>query len=155
MKQDWEKKATDPNFQQAEANRKRADRSKARDPRKTNTKEINAESHRNKRAEENSAETKEIEAERKRISRGTEYGKKRIGICRNQSDVNTKDLPKSVNEYGLKPLRRCHHCNAKLYHHESDGFCCSNGQIKVDIPEIPDRLYELLTHCIPADVIFV
>ena len=54
-------------------------------------------------------------------------------------------MPKSVNGYRLKPLRRCQHCNAKLYHNEPDGFCCKNGQIKIEMTPIPERLYELLT----------
>ena len=138
------RKAADPEYQKGEADRKKADRSKARDPRKVAAKTSNAESHRQKRAEDKSADTNEAEAERKRKSRGTESGEKRLAISQNQSDINTKDLPISVNGYRLKKLRECGHCKAKLYKNEPDSFCCGNGQIDITVPKIPNRLYKLL-----------
>ncbi|KAL5572066.1 hypothetical protein UlMin_021663 [Ulmus minor] len=43
----------------------------------------------------------------------------------------------------LKPPLTCKYCNAKKFSHESQGFCCSNGEISLTINDTPEDLYDL------------
>ncbi|KAL5575312.1 hypothetical protein UlMin_017011 [Ulmus minor] len=43
----------------------------------------------------------------------------------------------------LKPPFTCKNCNAKKFSHESQGFCCSNGEISLTINDTPKDLYDL------------
>ncbi|XP_062195871.1 uncharacterized protein LOC133899014 isoform X1 [Phragmites australis] len=43
----------------------------------------------------------------------------------------------------LKPVENCKHCNAKKFEHETNGFCCRNGKIKLCTPETPPELMRL------------
>jgi len=43
----------------------------------------------------------------------------------------------------LKPVANCEHCDAKRFEHEPPGFCCRNGKIELNEPNIPDELMRL------------
>ena len=43
----------------------------------------------------------------------------------------------------LKPGEDCQYCNAKKFEHESKGFCCRNGKIKLSTPDTPPELMRL------------
>src|ERR1041385_7941098 len=45
----------------------------------------------------------------------------------------------------LKPVEDCKHCGAKRFEHESKGFCCRNGKIKLANPDTPPELMRLWT----------
>ncbi|XP_062208999.1 uncharacterized protein LOC133910713 [Phragmites australis] len=40
-------------------------------------------------------------------------------------------------------IENCKHCNAKKFEHETNGFCCRNGKIKLCTPETPPELMRL------------
>jgi hypothetical protein len=64
-------------------------------------------------------------------------------------------IPKVPDQYGevysnmpidthmLKPVANYEHCNAKRFEHESHGFCCRNGKIELNEPNVPDELMRL------------
>ena len=56
-------------------------------------------------------------------------------------DFVYSNLPDST--YILKQVPNCKHCNARRFEHESDGFCCRNGQIKLHEPESIPELKKL------------
>lgn len=39
----------------------------------------------------------------------------------------------------------CTHCNARRFHRESEGFCCSDGKVKLCMYGSPLQLYDLFT----------
>ncbi|XP_062198863.1 uncharacterized protein LOC133901533 [Phragmites australis] len=43
----------------------------------------------------------------------------------------------------LKPIENCQYCNAKKFEHETKGFCCLNGKIKVSTTDTPPELMRL------------
>ncbi|XP_062232985.1 uncharacterized protein LOC133930365 [Phragmites australis] len=43
----------------------------------------------------------------------------------------------------LKPGENCQYCNAKKFEHETKGFCCRNGNIKLSTPDTPSELMRL------------
>ncbi|XP_062217823.1 uncharacterized protein LOC133918080 [Phragmites australis] len=43
----------------------------------------------------------------------------------------------------LKPVENCQYCNANKFEHETKGFCCRNGKIKLSTPETPPELMRL------------
>ncbi|XP_062228232.1 uncharacterized protein LOC133926350 isoform X2 [Phragmites australis] len=43
----------------------------------------------------------------------------------------------------LKPVENCQYCNAKKFEHETKGFCCRNGKIKLSTTDTPPELMRL------------
>lgn len=39
----------------------------------------------------------------------------------------------------------CHHCKAIRFANESPGFCCASGKIKIQLPKMPNELWNLYT----------
>jgi hypothetical protein len=50
-----------------------------------------------------------------------------------------------TNTHMLKPVEDCKLCGAKRFEHESNGFCCRNGKIKLANPDTPPELVRLWT----------
>jgi hypothetical protein len=51
------------------------------------------------------------------------------------------NVPKE--EYKLKPVHNCQHCNAKKFEFEPPGFCCRSGKIELSTPDTPPDLMRL------------
>ena len=43
----------------------------------------------------------------------------------------------------LKHVANCEHCDAKRFEHEPPGFCCRNGKIELNEPNVPNELMRL------------
>jgi hypothetical protein len=58
-------------------------------------------------------------------------------------DMVYSTIPSSTHM--LKPVEDCKFCGAKKFEHESMGFCCRKGKIKLSNPDIPPGLMRLWT----------
>ncbi|XP_066320733.1 uncharacterized protein [Miscanthus floridulus] len=58
-----------------------------------------------------------------------------------QYDEVYSNIP--IDTHMLKPVANCKHCDTKRFEHESLGFCCRNGKIELNEPNIPDELMRL------------
>ncbi|KAM6568313.1 hypothetical protein CsatB_016298 [Cannabis sativa] len=53
------------------------------------------------------------------------------------------DVPYEASTLKLMPI--CVHCKAKRYPHETSGFCCANGKIRLAETNVHEKLRDLLT----------
>ncbi|XP_022854652.1 uncharacterized protein LOC111375962 [Olea europaea var. sylvestris] len=51
----------------------------------------------------------------------------------------------STNAYVLPTWNHCEHCGARKFYRETKWFCCSDGKVKVYVPDSPTELYDLFT----------
>ena len=73
----------------------------------------------------------------------------RMGISKPQYEIHDKDIEEEIFEYKVPSLldqKPCEHCEAVKYPNniEPANFCCSQGRINIEIPEVPETLKELL-----------
>ena len=96
-------------------------------------------------AEQN--EVKEKEAERFAQFKNNQGTK--LGISKPQHEVHDKDIPKEIFDFKVPSLleqKPCKYCGALKYpkNIEPENFCCGNGRVQIDVPEVPETLKELL-----------
>ena len=71
----------------------------------------------------------------------------KLGCTVPTKDFDESEMPFHIMNYrppNLWDCRKCLHCNAFLFPSENDSFCCSNGQVKVPLPNPPPVLRKLL-----------
>ncbi|XP_022856844.1 uncharacterized protein LOC111377922 [Olea europaea var. sylvestris] len=56
---------------------------------------------------------------------------------------NLLNIP--TNAYVLPTWNYCEHCGARKFYRETKGFCCSDGKVKLYMPDSPTELYNLFT----------
>ena len=76
---------------------------------------------------------------------------KKLAICKTIDEIIEDDLvadyPGEIVNFKMKNIwesNQCDFCSAFIFKHESEGFCCLKGKIKLPLPDPPKVLKDLL-----------
>jgi hypothetical protein len=64
---------------------------------------------------------------------------------KHKKSTNLKYILQSISSQAdtLPLVPTCKYCQTKMFHHESKGFCCADGEISLIANDVPDELYKL------------